>query len=165
MPENLFGYIWRSSGRHQLGLNVYRAWVSERAVLQLRRRIGALTASAVAAEDRAMAEGVEISMILSESEPIGGFVGVSLSEPLLQGGILFGAREGQRPLGRRRQLVSRDDGGRHALPDGFGSAALDREPEGRRRLSASPAQMRTAVAAGLSAAAWSSAGCAPGNGL
>ena len=27
-------------------------------------------------------------MILSEAEPIGSFVGVSVSEPLLQGGIL-----------------------------------------------------------------------------
>jgi ABC-type multidrug transport system fused ATPase/permease subunit len=144
MPPTLFGYIWRSSASHQvglcvlsvavfalsavplelqrrivndaiargatgailalalayagfallegaikLGLNVYRGWVSERAVLQLRRRIGALTAAAANAEDRAMAEGVEISMMLAESEPIGGFVGVSLSEPLLQGGILL----------------------------------------------------------------------------
>ena len=113
LPQTLFRYIWRASGRHQLVLclmsvavfllstvplelqrrivndaiasgesnailglalayagfalleggiklclNIYRAWVSERAVLQLRRRIGALTADAVAAEDRAMAEGV-----------------------------------------------------------------------------------------------------------
>ena len=144
MPQSLFGYIWRSSARHQVGLcllsvtvfalsavplelqrrivndaiargatdailglalaygavalleggiklclNVYRGWVSERAVLRLRHQIGAHTADAVAAEDRAMAEGVEISMMLSESEPIGGFVGVSLSEPLLQGGVLL----------------------------------------------------------------------------
>jgi ABC-type bacteriocin/lantibiotic exporter with double-glycine peptidase domain len=144
MPLTLFGYIWRSSARHQVGLcllsvtvftlsavplelqrrivndaiargatgailglalaygafalleggiklclNIYRGWVSERAVLQLRHRIGALTANAVAAEDRALAEGVEISMMLSESEPIGGFVGVSYSEPLLQGGVLL----------------------------------------------------------------------------
>jgi ABC-type bacteriocin/lantibiotic exporter with double-glycine peptidase domain len=41
------------------------------------------------AEDRALAEGIEISMILSESEPIGGFTGISVSEPLLQGGILL----------------------------------------------------------------------------
>ena len=75
-------------GGIKLGLNIYRAWVSERAVLHLRRRIGALTANAVAAEDRALAEGVEISMILSEAEPIGGFVGISFSEPLLQGGLL-----------------------------------------------------------------------------
>jgi ABC-type multidrug transport system fused ATPase/permease subunit len=76
-------------GGIKLGLNIYRAWVSERTVLQLRRRIGALTAYAVAAEDRAMAEGVEISMILSEAEPIGGFAGISFSEPLLQGGLLL----------------------------------------------------------------------------
>jgi len=76
-------------GGVKLCLNVYRGWVSERAVLRLRHRVGALTASAVAAEDRAMAEGVEISMMLSESEPIGSFVGISLSEPLLQGGILL----------------------------------------------------------------------------
>jgi ABC-type multidrug transport system fused ATPase/permease subunit len=78
-----------AEGAIKLCLNIYRSWVSERAVLQLRRRIGALTANAVAAENRAMAEGVEISMILSEAEPIGGFVGVSFSEPLLQGGVLL----------------------------------------------------------------------------
>jgi len=144
IPGSLFGYIWRTSARHQavlaalsavvfllsavplelqrrivndalqrgatgavvalslgyaavavvegavkLWLNVYRAWVSERAVRDLRRGIGALTASAAGAADRAAAEGVEISMILSEAEPIGGFVGVSLSEPLLQGGVLL----------------------------------------------------------------------------
>ena len=78
-----------AEGGVKLCLNVYRGWVSERAVLQLRRRIGALTTKVAAAENRAMAEGVEISMILSEAEPIGGFVGISVSEPLLQGGILL----------------------------------------------------------------------------
>ena len=76
-------------GAVKLALNVYRGWVSEQAVLRLRRSIGALTGHAVAAEDRALAEGVEISMVLSEAEPIGGFIGISLSEPLLQGGILL----------------------------------------------------------------------------
>lgn len=144
MPNTLFGYIWKVSSRHQVGLcllsvtvfllsavplelqrrivndaigkgaldailwlalayaavalaegavklclNVYRSWVSERAVRRLRVRIGELTGNAVAAEDRAVAEGDRISMILSESEPIGGFVGMSISEPLLQGGILL----------------------------------------------------------------------------
>ena len=28
-------------------------------------------------------------MVLAEAEPVGGFVGISVSEPLLQGGILF----------------------------------------------------------------------------
>jgi ABC-type multidrug transport system fused ATPase/permease subunit len=76
-------------GGIKLGLNIYRSWVSERAVRQLRRHIGALTGNAAGSPDRARAEGVEISMILSEAEPIGGFVGVSFSEPLLQGGILL----------------------------------------------------------------------------
>jgi len=76
-------------GAIKLAMNVYRSWVSERAVLRLRRRIGALTGHALAAEDRAQAEGVEISMILSEAEPIGGFAGISFSEPVLQGGVLI----------------------------------------------------------------------------
>jgi ABC-type bacteriocin/lantibiotic exporter with double-glycine peptidase domain len=78
-----------TEGAVKLGLNIYRGWVSERAVRHLRVGIGGLTVQAVVAEDRAMAEGAEISMMVSESEPIGGFVGVSLSEPLLQGGVLL----------------------------------------------------------------------------
>ena len=35
-----------------------------------------------------MAAGVEIALILEEAEPIGGFAALSVSEPLLQGGIL-----------------------------------------------------------------------------
>jgi ABC-type multidrug transport system fused ATPase/permease subunit len=78
-----------AEGGIKLWLNVYRSWVSERAVRHLRHDIGEFTHRALAADHRAMAEGVEISMMLSESEPIGGFVGISLSEPLLQGGILL----------------------------------------------------------------------------
>jgi ABC-type bacteriocin/lantibiotic exporter with double-glycine peptidase domain len=139
MPKTLFGYIWRVSRRHQVGLcllsitvfllsavplelqrrivndaivkgaldtivwlaiayaavslaegavklwlNIYRSWVSERAVRDLRHRVGALTAEA-----GVISGGVEISMILTESEPIGGFIGMSISEPLLQGGVLL----------------------------------------------------------------------------
>jgi len=143
LPKSLFGYIWRTSARHQiwlcvlsvvvfalsavplelqrrivndaikrgatdvifwlavaygglalaeggikLFLNIYRSWVSERAVQDLRRNIGGLTGRAAAADDSGKAGGVEVSMMLSEVEPIGGFVGVSISEPLLQAGIL-----------------------------------------------------------------------------
>ena len=77
-----------SEGGIKLWLNIYRARVSESTVRELRHEIGALTSSVAVAEDRALAEGIEISMILSESEPIGGFAGISISEPLLQGGIL-----------------------------------------------------------------------------
>lgn len=76
-------------GAIKLCLNVYRGWVSESTIYSLRRSIGMLPADAVRTEDRAMAEGMEISMILSEAEPIGGFVGISISEPLLQGGLLL----------------------------------------------------------------------------
>lgn len=33
-------------------------------------------------------EGTAASMVLSEVEPIGGFAGISISEPLLQAGVL-----------------------------------------------------------------------------
>jgi len=77
-----------TEGGVKLFMNVYRARVSESTVRELRHGIGALTSRVAVAEDRALAEGVEISMVLSEAEPIGGFAGISLSEPLLQGGIL-----------------------------------------------------------------------------
>ena len=144
MPATLFGYIWKISAAHQVGLcalsvivfalsavplelqrrivndaiakgaidsiiwlaiayaavallegavklslNIYRSWVSEVTVRKLRKGIGALMAKAVAQDDAAMKGGVSIAMILSESEPIGGFAGVCISEPLLQGGVLL----------------------------------------------------------------------------
>jgi ABC-type bacteriocin/lantibiotic exporter with double-glycine peptidase domain len=78
-----------TEGGVKLFLNIYRARVSESAVRELRHGIGAVTANVALVEDRALAEGIEISMILSEAEPIGGFTGISLSEPLLQGGVLL----------------------------------------------------------------------------
>ena len=78
-----------TEGAVKLWLNVYRSWVSERAVRDLRRRVGALSGNAITGQDRALSGGVEISVILTESEPIGGFVGMSISEPLLQGGVLL----------------------------------------------------------------------------
>ncbi|MBV9835893.1 MAG: ABC transporter ATP-binding protein [Alphaproteobacteria bacterium] len=74
----------------KLGLNVYRGWVSERAVRRLRQRIVAhATAAGTGQLHSAEQAGVEIAMVLSEAEPIGQFVGISLSEPLLQGGVLL----------------------------------------------------------------------------
>lgn len=70
-------------------LNVYRSWVSEAIVRDLRKLIGGLSVNGASVEDRAMAEGIAISMVLSEADPIGGFAGVSVSEPVLQGGLLL----------------------------------------------------------------------------
>lgn len=71
----------------KLALNVYRGWVAEDSVRRLRRLVADHADRAtrdVSGEDA----GIEISMVLEEAEPIGGFTGVSLSEPLLQGGVL-----------------------------------------------------------------------------
>ena len=71
-----------AEGGIKLVLNIYRGWVSEMAVRHMRR---------VALRAKAMQGGkaVELSMVLSEIEPVGGFVGSAVSEPLLQGGILL----------------------------------------------------------------------------
>jgi hypothetical protein len=55
----------------------------------LRRRVHVLVSSTSAASSSPEAEGIQASMIVAEVESIGGFVGGSVSEPLLQGGILL----------------------------------------------------------------------------
>jgi ABC-type multidrug transport system fused ATPase/permease subunit len=75
-------------GGTKLVLNVYRSWVGERATRDLRRRVHVLVSSTSAASSSPEAEGIQASMIVAEVESIGGFVGGSVSEPLLQGGIL-----------------------------------------------------------------------------
>ncbi|HVJ36000.1 MAG TPA: ABC transporter ATP-binding protein [Terriglobia bacterium] len=98
-----------SEGLIKLVLNIYSSWVSENAVRHLRHRIAKLSAATVpgtglaepidaippnhdtAACDicvRARIEGIETSLLLSEVEPVGGFIGISVMQPLLQGGIL-----------------------------------------------------------------------------
>jgi ABC-type bacteriocin/lantibiotic exporter with double-glycine peptidase domain len=72
----------------KLTLNVYRGWVAESSVRHLRTVLKDAafgpTMGALSWDDA----GVEIAMIVEEAEPIGGFTALSLSEPLLQGGIL-----------------------------------------------------------------------------
>jgi ABC-type bacteriocin/lantibiotic exporter with double-glycine peptidase domain len=76
-------------GGIKLVLNVYRSWVGERATRNLRRRVRVLVSSPSSASTGSEAQGIQASMIVSEVEPIGGFVGASVSEPLLQGGVLI----------------------------------------------------------------------------
>ena len=76
-------------GGTKLALNVYRSWVGERAIRDLRRRVHVLVSSTSAVSSTSEAEGIQASMIVAEVESIGSFVGASISEPLLQGGILF----------------------------------------------------------------------------
>jgi ABC-type bacteriocin/lantibiotic exporter with double-glycine peptidase domain len=75
-------------GGAKLVLNIYRSWIGERATRDLRRRVHALVSSNSPASSTPEAGGIQASMIVAEVESIGGFVGGSVSEPLLQGGIL-----------------------------------------------------------------------------
>ena len=78
-----------AQGGTKLVLNVYRSWVGERATRNLRRRVRVLVSSPSPASSGSEAQGIQASMIVAEVEPIGGFVGASVSEPLLQGGVLL----------------------------------------------------------------------------
>jgi ABC-type multidrug transport system fused ATPase/permease subunit len=76
-------------GSTKLVLNVYRGWVGERAIRDLRMRIRHLVGHGPDPALDPEAQGIEVAMIVAEVEPIGGFVGSSISEPLLQGGVLL----------------------------------------------------------------------------
>jgi ABC-type multidrug transport system fused ATPase/permease subunit len=75
-------------GTTKLGLNVYRNWVGENSIRDLRRRVLAYSRAAKAVARTPDASGIGAAMIVAEVEPVGGFVGSSLSEPLLQAGIM-----------------------------------------------------------------------------
>jgi ABC-type multidrug transport system fused ATPase/permease subunit len=75
-------------GGTKLLVNVYRNWVGESAVRELRRRVHALVSATSAASSTLEAEGIQASMMVGEVEPVGSFVGGSVAEPVLQIGIL-----------------------------------------------------------------------------
>jgi ABC-type multidrug transport system fused ATPase/permease subunit len=66
-------------------LNVYRSWVSEDAVRTLRKTLEDVETTEHCEGDTT---GTHTAMAVAEAEPIGGFVGMAISEPLLQAGIL-----------------------------------------------------------------------------
>jgi ABC-type multidrug transport system fused ATPase/permease subunit len=76
-------------GATKLGMNVYRGWVGEDAIRDLRRHILACLRIARIVAPGPEVRGVGAAMIVAEVEPIGRFVGSSVSEPLLQAGILL----------------------------------------------------------------------------
>jgi ABC-type bacteriocin/lantibiotic exporter with double-glycine peptidase domain len=77
-----------SEGLVKLLMNVYRGWVSEKAVRALRLAATAVANARPGRRNEANIQGIEISLILAEPEPIGAFVGVAVSEPIVQAGIL-----------------------------------------------------------------------------
>jgi ABC-type multidrug transport system fused ATPase/permease subunit len=76
-------------GGLKLVMNVYRGSVSEAANRRLRMQINPPATSASANAAAPGGEGIKISIIVSEVESVGGFVGASFSEPLLNAGILL----------------------------------------------------------------------------
>ena len=77
-----------SEGVVKLLMNVYGGWVAEKAVRVLRLAASKLAEAIPAQRHDAKIQGVEISLILAEPEAIGGFVGIAVSELVLQVGIL-----------------------------------------------------------------------------
>ncbi|HXQ40096.1 MAG TPA: hypothetical protein VN821_02440 [Candidatus Udaeobacter sp.] len=76
-----------SHGAIKLGLNIYRGWVGQRSVRDLRERIRALE-NGLGPSSETGERGKEISMIVAEAEPVGLFVASALAEPLLEAGVL-----------------------------------------------------------------------------
>ena len=76
-------------GATKLGLNVYRGWIGESATRDLRHHVLAYLRIARIVAPGPEVRGVGAAMIVAEVEPIGGFVGSSISEPLLQAGLLL----------------------------------------------------------------------------
>jgi ABC-type multidrug transport system fused ATPase/permease subunit len=75
-------------GGLKLRLNIDRSAVSEDATRDLRLKARRATAGAQAEDPQPREDGVQVAIVVSEVEPVGGFIGMSVSEPLLHGGIL-----------------------------------------------------------------------------
>ena len=75
-------------GLTKMVANIYRGWVSEHAVRTLRSHINILDHGETG-ERTAVERGVQVSLIVAESEPVGAFMGECMAEPVLQGGIMF----------------------------------------------------------------------------
>ena len=86
-----YGGLALLAGAVKLFSNIYRSWVGERAVRLLREAIRLGLHDLPSDRHDSETDGVGLSMMIAESDDIGGFVGESLSEPLLQGGILVSA--------------------------------------------------------------------------
>nr|NLR86357.1 ABC transporter ATP-binding protein [Rhizobium sp. P28RR-XV] len=77
-----------TEGTVKLVLKIYSSWIGEAAVRRLRLQMFQAAPASGTSSSMMASEGVQLSIILAEAEPVGGFVGTSISEPLLQIGIL-----------------------------------------------------------------------------
>lgn len=76
-------------GAVKRSLNIYAGRVSEHATLTLRHFVHTRARTIAHEANRPRFDGIETAIVLAEVEPVGGFVGISISQPLLQGGILI----------------------------------------------------------------------------
>jgi ABC-type bacteriocin/lantibiotic exporter with double-glycine peptidase domain len=76
-------------GATKLALNVYRSKVGEAANRRLRLETFAAALRHPACSPTAGQEGVGVSIMLSEVESVGGFIGTCVSEPVLHAGVLL----------------------------------------------------------------------------
>ncbi|OWJ63798.1 ABC transporter ATP-binding protein [Inquilinus limosus] len=77
-----------AQGGLKLLLNVYRGSVSEAANRRLRLQLSPAS-NGGAAHPAPRREGVDIAIIVSEVEAVGGFIGASVSDAVLNGGLLI----------------------------------------------------------------------------
>lgn len=84
-----YGGLVLLEGIFKLLLNVYKSWVGESAIRWLRIAIFDLAKRKSEPNRQLPPQGVQLSIIVAEAEPIGGFVGESFSQPLLQIGVLL----------------------------------------------------------------------------
>ncbi|MGO1074424.1 ABC transporter transmembrane domain-containing protein [Inquilinus sp. CA228] len=78
-----------AQGGLKLLLNVYRGSVTEAANRRLRLQLSPSGPDGRTGEPDARKEGIDISIIVSEVEAVGGFIGASVSEAVLNGGLLI----------------------------------------------------------------------------
>ena len=76
-------------GGSKFAMNVLRGSVTEAANQRLRMQIDPTGTADSATQNGSGEKGVKISIIVSEVEAVGGFVGSSFCDPLLNGGILL----------------------------------------------------------------------------
>lgn len=85
----LYLLVVLAQGGLKLALNVYRGAVIETACKTLRLEPNLKAVATSEKEGKAEERGVAISVVTSEVDAVGGFVGVSFSDPVLNGGILL----------------------------------------------------------------------------
>jgi ABC-type bacteriocin/lantibiotic exporter with double-glycine peptidase domain len=83
----IYAGIVVAEGSIKLLMNVYAGWIGEKAARALRLSASKLADSIPGRNSQV--RGIEISMIVAEPEAIGGFVGIAVSELVLQAGILL----------------------------------------------------------------------------